>query len=42
MFLLEARGAWLPVLESVILVQIGSVLLFVDAFLYLFYRNHLK
>lgn len=36
MFALEAGGSWLPVLESVNLVQIDNVLVFVEAFIYLF------
>lgn len=35
MFVLEAGGSWLPVSESVNLVQIDNVLVFVEAF-YLF------
>jgi hypothetical protein len=42
MFVLEAGGPWLPVLESANLVQIDSVLVFVEAFIYSFYKKQLK
>lgn len=40
--MLEARGPWLLALESVNLVQIDSVLVFLKTFIYLLYKKQLK